>query len=120
MNETHPTIRNTANDEIHAALGDIHTALEHLLSGVARLKSAFEPAQENFDFDPRDTANKYEVGGLMKLTERGIEICYRLFDAGKTRYAVADLMDISFGAANHRYAAWEKAGGTKRARKPLN
>jgi DNA-binding NarL/FixJ family response regulator len=120
VNETHSTTQTTTNEEIKAALGDIHTALEQLLSGVARLKSAFEPTQENLDFDPRDPANKYEVGGIMKLTERGIEICYRLFDAGKTRYAVADLMDISFGAANHRYEAWEKAGGMKRVRKPLN
>jgi hypothetical protein len=63
--------------------------------------------------------NKYEAGGLEKLTRRGTEICYRLFDAGKTRYAVSELMNISFGAANHRYKAWEKAGGNNRTRETI-
>jgi hypothetical protein len=54
-----------------------------------------------------DSANKLEVGGLMKLTPQGIEICYRLFDAAKSRYDVATLMDISFGAATHRLEAWK-------------
>jgi hypothetical protein len=67
-----------------------------------------------------DPANKYQVGGLEKLTKRGVEICYRLFDAGKTRYAVASLMKISFGAATHRYKAWEKEGGLNRVKQPLN
>jgi hypothetical protein len=55
----------------------------------------------------------------MKLTPRGIEICYRLFDAGKIRYAGASLMDISFGAATHRFDAWKKLGGADRIKLPL-
>jgi hypothetical protein len=50
---------------------------------------------------------------------RGIEICCRLFDAGKSRYAVAALMDISFGAATHRLDAWKKLGGVNRNKQPL-
>lgn len=73
------------------------------------------------EFDPSDHAkNKFHVGGLDKLTPRGVEICYRLFDAGKTRNAVCTLMEISFGAANHRYNAWLKLGGAGRTKQPLN
>ena len=67
----------------------------------------------------KDSANKYEVGGLMNLTRQGIEICYRLFDAAKSQYAVTTLMDISFGAATHRLEAWKKLGGVNRIKQPL-
>jgi len=55
----------------------------------------------------------------MKLTPQGIEFCFRLFDAAKSRYAVATLMDISFGAATHRLEAWKKLGGVNRIKQPL-
>ncbi len=56
---------------------------------------------------------------MEKLTKRGVEICCLLIYAGKTRYAVASLMQISFGAATHRYKAWEKAGGLNRVKQPV-
>lgn len=105
-----------------AAVDNIIGGLERLLAGMNSIRSlvAVEGGEEDpLDFDPADPANKYEVGGLEKLTDRGIEICYRLFDAGKTRYAVASLMNISFGAATHRMKAWEKAGGINRVKQPL-
>lgn len=104
------------------ALDQISEGLERVLAGVAGLKAmvAADVSSESLNFDPKDPANKQIVGGLEKLTPRGVEICYRLFDAGKTRYAVAHLMGISFGAATHRQKAWEKAGGLKRTRSRLN
>jgi len=72
------------------------------------------------EFDPKDPANKYEVGGLMKVTAQGTEVCYRPFDAGKSRHAVATVMDMSFGAANHRYEAWKKPGEVNCTKQPLD
>ncbi len=103
------------------ALDDIALALERALAGITTVRSLLSPEENNErEFNPRDSRNKYEIGGLMKLTERGIEICYRLFDAGKTRYAVKELMEISFGAADHRFKAWEKAGGVNRKKMDLD
>jgi hypothetical protein len=103
------------------ALDNIILGLEKIQLGLNSLKqlSSSEAFSEDLEFNPRDPANKYEVGGLEKLTEQGIEVCYRLFDLGKTRYAVSTLMDISFGAASHRLKAWEKAGGANRTKKSL-
>lgn len=101
------------------ALDDIASALERALSGITTLRSRLA-SQDEAEFDPKDPLNKHQVGGVMKLTDRGIEICYRLFDAGKTRYAVKELMGISFGAADHRFKTWEKAGGENRRKMPLN
>jgi len=102
-------------------LDDITSGLERVLTGIASLRALLSPKDAAaIVFNPKDPANKYEIGGLEKLTERGIEICYRLFDAGKSRYAVSELMDISFGAANHRFKTWEKAGGLNRVKKPLD
>lgn len=102
-------------------LDDIASALERALAGIVTLRSLLSPGEtKEAQFDPKDPRNKYEIGGLMKLTERGVEICYRLFDAGKTRYAVKEMMDISFGAADHRFKAWEKAGGFNRQKMPLD
>ena len=103
------------------AIDNITDALERVMAGFITLKSLLLPEAETdtADFDPKDPANKYEIGGLMKFTPRGIEICYRLFDAGKSRYAVATLMKISFGAATHRLDAWKKLGGVNRIKQPL-
>jgi hypothetical protein len=41
------------------------------------------------------------------LTSRGVEICYQLFDEGKSTLAVAHLLHISYGAAARRRRKWE-------------
>lgn len=121
---TNPAIRNqqTRNPAAFAeSIDDIMDALERAMAGIGTLKSLLLPEVETgvSGFDPKDPANKFEVGGLMKLTPQGEEICYRLFDAGKTRYAVCNLMEISFGAAKHRLDSWKKLGGVNRIKKPL-
>ena len=110
------------NTQFDRALDEVIAGLQRTITGLNMLREAGPVPEEadREDFDPKDPANKYEIGGLEKLTPRGAEICYRLFDAGKSRYAVADLMGISFGAANHRYGSWLKAGGAQRRRMPLS
>lgn len=86
-----------------------------LRAQLDKLEALFVPTDVE-DLDPKDPRNK--VG--KNLTERGLEVCYRLFDQGKTVYGVKTAMDISYGAANYRRATWEKAGGLNREKKPLN
>lgn len=96
------------------AIDNITAGLERVMTGFANLKSLLAPAPDSSygqQIDPRAPDNKLENG---KLTDRGVEVCYRLFDAGKSRYAVGAEMEISFGAATHRYEAWKKAGGVDR------
>ena len=50
------------------------------------------------------------------LTKRGVEICYRLFDLGKSPIAVAYLMGMTLRSAKRRQRSWIKAGGLKRVR----
>jgi hypothetical protein len=50
------------------------------------------------------------------LTKRGVEICYRLFDLGKTPTAVAYLMGMTLRSAERRQRSWIKAGGLQRIR----
>jgi len=64
-------------------------------------------------FDPANPHNKTPDG---KLTDEGVECCYRMFDEGKSRYTVAQQMKISFAAATHRFNQWRKVGGAKRGR----
>jgi DNA-binding NarL/FixJ family response regulator len=114
----------SSNAYDHAAVADaldnITAGLERVMAGFNSLKSLLMPEAmaDPTEFDPKDPANKQEVGGLMKFTPRGVEVCYRLFDAGKSRYAVATAMGISFGAAKHRYEAWKKLGGVNRTKQP--
>ncbi len=122
MSTISPTTPNGYNPAAVAdALNNITDALERVRAGFITLKSLLLPEVETdtVELDPKDPANKYEVGGVMKLTPRGIEVCYRLFDAGKSRYAVCNLMEISFGAATHRLDAWKKLGGANRVKLPL-
>lgn len=78
---------------------------------LLRLKGMLQAEVEKFD--PANPHNKAPDG---KLTEEGVECCYRLFDEGKSRYSVAQQMKISFAAATHRFNTWRKIGGDKRKR----
>lgn len=60
---------------------------------------------------PDHPLNRYDNG---RLTHRGEEICYRLFDKGKSPMAVAHLMRISLIAARKRRKQWLVLGGKKR------
>lgn len=65
----------------------------------------------------QDPANKTENG--VNLTERGVEILYRLFDDGAGYNRASKSLGITQTAARHRKGAWEKAGGRDRVRKEL-
>lgn len=122
MSDITTSSSNSSNQAaIAEAIDTITAGLDRVMTGFTNLRSLLLPEAETgaVDFDPKNPANKFEVGGLMKLTPQGTEICYRLFDSGKSRYAVATMMDISFGAANHRYEAWKKLGGGSRIKQPL-
>ena len=68
-------------------------------------------------FDPRWPENRY--GSKQRLTPRGVETCYLLYDMGKSPLAVAHLMDLSLAAARRRARLWKAAGGLHRERQPL-
>ena len=69
-----------------------------LIAGIQadldRLKGLVEQAAPKYD--PANPANKMADG---KLSEEGVECCYRMFDEGASRYSVARAMKISFAAA---------------------
>ena len=94
----------------------VQAARENLDRIEALLRPDRADAKDDDGLDPGNPLNK--EGQF--LTPRGIEVCYRLFDMGKTRYAVAEAMKISYGAATHRFHAWEKLGGRDRKGMPLD
>jgi hypothetical protein len=61
--------------------------------------------------------NQYESGNL---TAHGVEVCYRLFDFGKSPMAVAHLMRISLTAAIKRKKMWQAVSGNDRERRDFN
>lgn len=67
--------------------------------------------------DPKDPRNKYPD---LKLTPRGVEICYQLFDRGASCYRVSKALDISHGAAKYRQGRWREAGGVSREKFELD
>lgn len=71
------------------------------------------------DLHPRFPANHYNNGSdggpaTGHLTKRGVEICYRLFDLGKSALAVSYIMGMSLRAARLRQNGWRQAGGSNR------
>lgn len=50
------------------------------------------------------------------LTPRGAEICFRLYDLGKSPIAAAYLMGITLRSAERRRVSWLRAGGDQRIR----
>ncbi|WP_250530499.1 hypothetical protein [Caballeronia sp. ATUFL_F1_KS4A] len=113
---TDATTQSTNEAAVIDAIDAVTSALERALTGLQTLRTLLIQPEPPAEFDPKDPANKFKDG---KLTPRGAEICYRLFDAGHTRYAVGALMDISFSAATNRYYSWRDAGGIAREKQPL-
>jgi len=68
-------------------------------------------------YHPSHPLNSYENH---RLTRRGQEICYRLFDLEKSAMAVAVLMQISSASAKKRKRQWQDLGGKNRKRVPLS
>lgn len=66
---------------------------------------------------PRHPLSQYDN---KRLTKRGEEICFRLFDAGKSPMAIAHLCDISLVSARKRHRQWLTLGGTSRLRAELD
>ncbi|TWA26385.1 hypothetical protein FB004_103491 [Sinorhizobium medicae] len=66
---------------------------------------------ENEVTDPRHPANQYDDG---RLTRRGQEVCYRLFDRGLSPAAVAHLMGLKLTSARIRQRRWLDIGGKER------
>lgn len=88
---------------------------------IARIEGDLDRLKKLLDsscapFDPSNPRNKTCEG---KLTAEGVETCYRLFDEGRSRYSVSQMMKISFAAASHRFQAWLKEGGSERKRPRL-
>jgi hypothetical protein len=92
--------------------------LQEIREQLDRLEAILVPTERD-EFDELDPGSRLNKSDQF-LTKRGIEVCYRMFDAGKTRYAVKQAMNISYGAATHRFHAWEKLGGKNRERQPLD
>lgn len=97
-------------DEILMLIADVRKTLD-------RMEALVRPATAGDDeeLDPKSPLNKRGKN----LSARGLEVVYRLYDAGKTRHAVAAALDISFAAADHRHGTWLQAGGKQRQRQPL-
>ena len=61
-----------------------------------------------------DTRRLWFVCSVTGMTKRGVEICYRLFDLGKSPLAVANLFRISLVSARKRLGMWKALGGKER------
>jgi hypothetical protein len=96
---------------------DVFALIKATRENLDRIEAKLKPAAK--PVDDLDTGSPLNKDGV-NLTPRGVEVCYRLFDQGKTRYAVSQALDISYGAATHRFHAWEKLGGKDRERQPLD
>lgn len=63
------------------------------------------------ELEPRHPRNRHGKG---RLTVRGEEICYRLYDCGRSPMAVAHVMGMTLRAATRRKVMWAALGGGQR------
>jgi len=77
---------------------------------------ALEGTEFEGDLHPRDPLNQYDDG---RLTRRRVEICYRLFDMGKSTMAVAHLTGLSLISASKRQRMWTALGGENRMKEEI-
>ena len=95
-------------------IGDMKNNLDRI-SDVIQRNAA--PAQHPpFDPDPMDPRNKKPS---KQLSERGVEVLYRLYDRGATPKTAAALIGVSHSTAQYRHEWWEASGGINRERRHL-
>lgn len=82
---------------------NVEKALEHLNIALALLQGDEEEAERNPEWF-RETG---------RLSDKGIDYINSLFDKGKTPYAAAKEMEISYRAASLRHATWQKKSAAK-------
>ena len=92
----------------------IKTQAKARRSLVEKLKAECDLKGLGFDQElyPRDPGATYNNG---RLTVRGVEIMFRLFDAGRSPQAISILMDVAPETAKRRHKEWMAAGGNARA-----
>jgi hypothetical protein len=81
---------------------------QHIDSLNREIRSAVIGSEET---DPRHPSNQYDDG---RLTRRGEEVCYLLFDQGLSSMAIAHLMGLSLAAMKKRQRIWKALGGKER------
>jgi hypothetical protein len=80
------------------AVNNVEKALTHLQTAIALLKGGKDEAPRNPRWF-RDTGH---------LNDKGIEHLNSLFEQGKTTYAAAKEMGISYRATSLRHEQWRK------------
>lgn len=95
-----------------ADVTSLRTAVKKIMDGCSGILTVLDALQTT-EYGPLDPKNPRNKEGE-KLTDIGVEILYRMFDAGMNRNQARMLMDISYKASTHRYAAWQKLGGANR------
>ncbi|MCP1535701.1 hypothetical protein [Methylorubrum extorquens] len=82
---------------------NVEKAIEHLNLALALLQGDEEEPERNPEWF-RDTG---------RLSDKGIDYINSLFEQGKTPYAAAKEMDISYRAASLRHTTWQKKNAEK-------
>lgn len=113
------TTEQVLSGDIKALETRIRSLVRARRDDIARLNAelSLEGTELTGLFDPRWPENRYGTG--QRLTPRGVETCYLLFDLGKSPLAVAHLVGLSLTAARRRQRMWRALGGLDRERRAL-
>ena len=106
------------NADIKALENRIRKLVRSRIDDISRLNFEFSLEGTGLTglFDPGWPENRYDRG---RLTPRGVETCYQLFDAGKSAMTVAHLMDLSLTSVRRRERMWKALGGLGREKRIL-
>lgn len=98
--------------------GILRRKIERLIDlrkqSIARINAEISFIDAGFfeeGFYPTHPLHKYDNG---RLTRRGVEVCCRFYDSGRSPIAVAHLMKISLRSARHWHKFWSERGGANR------
>lgn len=113
------TTEQVLSADIKALEKRIRALIRTRRNDIARLNAelSLEGTELTGLFDPRWPGNRY--GTNQRLTPRGVETCYLLFDKGKSALAVAHMVGLSLTAARRRERMWRDLGGSDREKRPL-
>lgn len=111
------TMFETAERALHRELKSLRCKIDKLMEcrrgEIATIRKELTKINDEFlgEKHPGHSFNTYDDG---RLTARGVEICYRLFDAGHSVAVVAHALRLSINSARNRKKLWLAAGGENR------
>ena len=93
--------------DLKAGVAAVRVQLEKALQGLEALEQAVSPGGDSQSKNEYPHDPDWFLPNSNNLSPKGVTFINSLFDAGKSRFAISQIMGISYAAVNYRWSKWK-------------